>query len=201
MTIFNESWHKKLESAQYNAALAITGAVPGINTIKLYQELRLESLQNRRKVRRLSLNYKLYNEQSPLYPYNLFCAMLLPTMFSNKLFWSLFASVLIKVLTSLLLGFSHLRGHKFNHNFSDCLDQIYVCGKLFISSSNVPYFLKKGKSSWIKFVILTVHLLIKMKTLSVIHIFLVKRTWMTVIRPIFVMQRSVIWIGLINPSL
>ena len=45
MTIFNESWHKKLESAQYNAALAITGAVPGINTIKLYQELRLESLQ------------------------------------------------------------------------------------------------------------------------------------------------------------
>ena len=103
--------------------------------------------------------------------------MLLPTMFSNKLFWSLFASVLIKVLTSLLLGFSHLRGHKFNHNFSDCLDQIYVCGKLFISSSNIPYFLKKGKSSWIKFVILTVHLLIKMKTLSVIHIFLVKRTW------------------------
>ena len=71
MTIFNESWHKKLESAQYNAALAITGAVPGINTIKLYQELRLESLQNRPKVRRLSLNYKLYNEQSPLYPYNL----------------------------------------------------------------------------------------------------------------------------------
>ena len=71
MTIFNEFWHKKLESAQYNAALAITGAVPGINTIKLYQELRLESLQNRRKLRRLSLNYKLYNEQSPLYLYNL----------------------------------------------------------------------------------------------------------------------------------
>ena len=71
MTIFNESWHKKLESAQYSAALAIAGAVRGINTVKLYQELRLESLQNRRKLRRLSLNYKLYNEQSPLYLYNL----------------------------------------------------------------------------------------------------------------------------------
>ena len=53
--------------------------------------------------------------------------MLLPSMFSNKIFWSLLASVLIKVLTSLRLGFSHLRGHKFNHNFSDCLDEICIC--------------------------------------------------------------------------
>ena len=69
--IFNESWHKKLESAQYYAALAITGAIRGTNTEKLYQELGLESLQNRRKLRRLSLFYKIYNDQSPLYLYNL----------------------------------------------------------------------------------------------------------------------------------
>ena len=48
--IFNESWHKKLESAQYNAALAITGAIRGTDTEKLYQELGLESLRNRRKL-------------------------------------------------------------------------------------------------------------------------------------------------------
>ena len=69
--IFNESWHKKLESAQYNAALAITGAIRGTNTEKLYQELGLESLQNRRKLRRLSLFYKIYKDQSPLYLHNL----------------------------------------------------------------------------------------------------------------------------------
>ena len=69
--IFNESWHKKLESAQYNVALAITGAIRGTNTVKLYQELGLEPLQNRRKLRRLSLFYKIYNGQSPLYLYSL----------------------------------------------------------------------------------------------------------------------------------
>ena len=43
--IFTESWHKKLESAEYNDALAVTGAFKDINTVKLYQELALESLQ------------------------------------------------------------------------------------------------------------------------------------------------------------
>ena len=51
--------------------LAITGARRGTITVKLYQELGLESLQNRRKLRRLSLFYKIYNGQFPLYLYNL----------------------------------------------------------------------------------------------------------------------------------
>ena len=51
--------------------LAITGARRDTNTVKLYQELGLESLQNRRKLRRLSLFYKIYNDQSALYLYNL----------------------------------------------------------------------------------------------------------------------------------
>ena len=33
--IFNESWHKKLEFAQYNVVLAITGAIRGTDTEKL----------------------------------------------------------------------------------------------------------------------------------------------------------------------
>ena len=36
--MFNENWHKKLQSAQYNAALAITGAIRGTNTEMLYQD-------------------------------------------------------------------------------------------------------------------------------------------------------------------
>ena len=34
-----------------------------------------------------------------------------------------------KLLTRLCLDLSKLRGHKFNHNFSDCLDEICMCGK------------------------------------------------------------------------
>ena len=40
---------KKLESVQYNFALAMTGAIRGTNTEMGYQELGLESLQNRSK--------------------------------------------------------------------------------------------------------------------------------------------------------
>ena len=42
--IFNNSFHQKLASIQYNAALAITGAVRGSSREKLDQELGFESL-------------------------------------------------------------------------------------------------------------------------------------------------------------
>ena len=44
---FNESFHKNLESIQYNAAIAITGAIRGTSSEKLFQELGLESLKLR----------------------------------------------------------------------------------------------------------------------------------------------------------
>ena len=34
----------------------------------------------------------------------------------------------LKLLTRLRLDFSHLRYHKFRHNFQDCINPIYVCG-------------------------------------------------------------------------
>ena len=66
----------RLESAQYNAALAITGAIPGTMTVKIYQKLGFESVRNRnrRKLRRLGIFYKIYNDQSLLYLYNLISA-------------------------------------------------------------------------------------------------------------------------------
>ena len=48
----NESFTRKIESVQYNAALAITGAIRGTSMDKLYKELGLESLKSRRWVRR-----------------------------------------------------------------------------------------------------------------------------------------------------
>ena len=50
----NDPFSNKLETVQYNAALAITGAIKGTSHEKLYQELGLEYLQQRRWVRRLS---------------------------------------------------------------------------------------------------------------------------------------------------
>ena len=44
----NESFRKKIESVQYNAALAITGAVQGTSREKVYKGLVLETLKSRR---------------------------------------------------------------------------------------------------------------------------------------------------------
>ena len=41
---YNTSFHQRLESLQYNAALAITGAIRGTSKEKLYNELGLESI-------------------------------------------------------------------------------------------------------------------------------------------------------------
>ena len=64
---YNLSFHQKLESIQYNAALALTGAIRGSSREKLYQELGLESLQLRRWYRKLCCFYKIYNKQAPGY--------------------------------------------------------------------------------------------------------------------------------------
>ena len=45
---YNNSFHQKLESVQYNAALAIAGAIRGSSREKLYQKLGLESLKHQR---------------------------------------------------------------------------------------------------------------------------------------------------------
>ena len=52
---FNNFFHDRLESIQYNACLAITGAIRGMSREKLYQELGLELLRLRRLYRKLSL--------------------------------------------------------------------------------------------------------------------------------------------------
>ena len=45
---YNASFHQKLDSIQYNAALAITGAIREKSKEKLYDELGLETLEKRR---------------------------------------------------------------------------------------------------------------------------------------------------------
>ena len=61
----NESFCNKIERVQYNAALAITGAIRGTSQTKLYHELGLESLKFRRWMRRLCMFYKIKTLKLP----------------------------------------------------------------------------------------------------------------------------------------
>ena len=67
----NESFHLKLESIQYNACLAITGAIRGSSREVLYQELGFESLQQRCWYRKLCCFYKIFKNGSPRYLFNI----------------------------------------------------------------------------------------------------------------------------------
>ena len=66
----NQTLSDKIESVQYNAALAITGVIRGTSKVKLYQELGLEFLKERRWMRRLCYLYKIISDHKPLYLYS-----------------------------------------------------------------------------------------------------------------------------------
>ena len=175
----NETFCNQIESVQYNAALAITGAIKGTSRDRLYQELGLESLKDRRWYRRLVYFYKIAFDNSPEY-----IRLILPSRqqsharkdlfrsftchtdyFKNSFFpycvreWneldpelrastsiSIFKKGLLKfirpkpqpvyniidpiglkLLTRLRVNLSHLREHKFRHNFQDTLNPLCSC--------------------------------------------------------------------------
>ena len=68
---YNVSFQQKVESIQYNAAVAITGAIRGTSKEKLFEELGLESLQHSRWYRKLCCFYKILKDQSPKYLFNI----------------------------------------------------------------------------------------------------------------------------------
>ena len=178
---YNASFHRKLESIQYSACLAITGTIRGTSYEKLNQELGLETLQSRRWFRKLCLFYKIVNNQSPSYlfdyipstdriyntrnaadvpwiksKHNFFKNSYIPSTIIewNKLdqdirnaeSYALFRKHLlsfigseannifnvhnakgIKLFARLRVGFSHLKEHKFRHNFVDAINPFCSC--------------------------------------------------------------------------
>ena len=64
---YNNSFHQKLELIQYNAALAITGAIRVSSREKLYKELGLASLQQQRWFRKLGYFFKITKNKSLKY--------------------------------------------------------------------------------------------------------------------------------------
>ena len=75
MVIYDQTFivpfQQKMEIIQFNAALAITGAIRGSSREKPYQELGLETLQQRRWYRKLCCFYKILKSQSPKYLYSI----------------------------------------------------------------------------------------------------------------------------------
>ena len=67
----NECFCEKIESVQYKAALAITGAIQGSSRERLYEELGLESLKSRRWYKPLACMYKIIKKEAPNYLINL----------------------------------------------------------------------------------------------------------------------------------
>ena len=61
------SLSKKIESVQYNAALAIAGAIHGTSREKVYKELSLETLKSRRWLKKLCCFYNIKNNGIPSY--------------------------------------------------------------------------------------------------------------------------------------
>ena len=67
----NSCLSDKIESVQNNAGLAITGAIRKTSKEKLYQKLGLESLKDRRWLRRMLYLYKIISTKLPPYLYEL----------------------------------------------------------------------------------------------------------------------------------
>ena len=67
----NSYLSEKIESLQYNAALAITSAIKGSSKEKLYQELGFESLKDRRWMRKLCYLYKVISSKRLFYLYDM----------------------------------------------------------------------------------------------------------------------------------
>ena len=64
---FNDAFQEKLETVQYSAALNITEAIKGTSRERLYKELGLESLCDRRWYRKLVFLYKIVKGLAPSY--------------------------------------------------------------------------------------------------------------------------------------
>ena len=61
---YNNIFQQRYESLQYKASLALTGVIRGSSAEKLYEELGQESLQNRRRFRKLYIFKKLIKNSS-----------------------------------------------------------------------------------------------------------------------------------------
>ena len=102
---------QKVESVQYQAALAVSGAWKGTSKTKIYAELGWESLSQRRWFRRMCLFYKILNNSTPLYLKNCITFPEPPRL-------SRYGRPITNLRNILPLCNIHTRTDKFRHSFS-----------------------------------------------------------------------------------
>ena len=162
---FNMSSQQKMETIQYNAALAITGAIRSSSREKLYQELGLKTPKSSKylysiipihnmsyrtmqcnKIPAINLKHDFF--KNTFFPSTIIEWNKLDRKIKNSESIETFKKRIlsfirpspnstfnchnpkgIKLLSRLRLGLSHLREHKFKHNFQDSLNPFCNCGK------------------------------------------------------------------------
>ena len=67
--MINQSFCNKIERVQYNAVVAITGAIRATSQTKLYNKLDLESLKFKRWMKKVCMFYKIKTLKIPEYLY------------------------------------------------------------------------------------------------------------------------------------
>ena len=72
----NEKFTDTVELFQYKVVLVITGAIKGTSKEKLFNELGLEYLKDRRWMESLCFFHKIHNLKSPKYLYNLISSVI-----------------------------------------------------------------------------------------------------------------------------
>ena len=120
---YKVSFHQKVKSIQYNAILAITGAIRRTSREKLYHELGFKALVSRRWYHKLWCFYKVFKTKSPRYLFEVFIRPSESNIFLCN------NPKGMQLLTRLRLGLSHLRDHRFKRNFQDTLNLISNCSE------------------------------------------------------------------------
>ena len=130
---------------QYNAALVISGAIKGTLRDRIYRELGLESLAERRWSRKIVFFHRIINGHLPVYlqSYISYCGEEFRKIKSTVQFKTKILSFIrpkensifkihditgTKLLNRLSLHFSNLNEHKFRHNFRAAIDPMCSCG-------------------------------------------------------------------------
>ena len=98
----NETFTQKIERIQYNAALAITGAIKGTSHSKLQCELGFQSLKFRHWFRKLCTFFKLNTSGLPEYLFDLTPQN---NHFYNTLFWKMLQLFTVELMFSNTLFF------------------------------------------------------------------------------------------------
>ena len=153
---YSNSFHQKLQPIKYNATLAITGARRGSYREKSYQDFLINLISTTRteyRTRNNISNIPRFNIKHKFFKSLFFPSTVIEwnnldkrirrseslTLFNKSILQFIWPTpnrtfnchnpIGIKLITRLRLGLSHLRDHKFKHNFLDCLNPTCCCGK------------------------------------------------------------------------